>query len=227
MSHFGNTSNPHLGLLSRPKHVTPKALFLLLAVLITIAIIWFAMRTGTMKKAADLGYSVSHPSTLLTGEKKPKPPAGKLLVPATPPPPLPPLPDWSKIQAANAAPTSPAQGVPGPAIAPVAPVPIPGAPSPTVAPAVRPAYAPLSYNARHEKAFGGGCSGQLVLSSTGLQFNCLSDTHASMQIAISEISGVDENGVRLTSGKKLHFTITGMNKPSEQALFTDWFSRLH
>jgi hypothetical protein len=85
----------------------------------------------------------------------------------------------------------------------------------------------LSYNAHHDKAFGGGCSGQLVLSSTGLQFNCLSDAHASMQISISEISAVDENGVRLTSGKKLHFTISGMNKPSEQALFTDWFNRLH
>jgi hypothetical protein len=227
LSHFGNTSNPHFGLSTRPKYVTPKALFLLLAVLIAIAIIWFAMRTGTMKKAADLGHSVSHPSTLLTGEKKPKPPAGKLLVPATPPPPLPPLPDWSKIQAANAAPTSPTQGVPGPAIAPVVPAPIPGTAFPPTVTAGRPAYAPLSYNARHEKAFGGGCSGQLVLSSTGLQFNCLSDIHASMQISISEISAVDENGVRLTSGKKLHFSITGMTKPNEQAVFTDWFSRIH
>lgn len=227
MSHFGNTSNTRLGLSPRPRHLTPKALFLVLAVPIAALIIWFAARTGTMKRAADLGLSVSHRPSLLSDGTKPKPPAGKLLVPATPPAPLPPLPDWSKIQAANAAPTSPTQGMPGPAIAPVAPVPIPGALSPAPAPAVRPAYAQLSYNARHEKAFGGGCSGQLVLSSTGLQFNCLSDIHASMQIAISEISAVDENGVRLTSGKKLHFTISGMNKPSEQALFTDWFNRLH
>ena len=102
-----------------------------------------------------------------------------------------------------------------PAAAPPAPVSTSRAP-----------YAPLFYNARHDKAFG-GCSGQLILSSTGLQFNCPGNSEASLQIAISEISGIDENGVRLASGKKLHFSISGMTKPNEQALFTDWFSRLH
>jgi hypothetical protein len=227
LSDFGNTSNPHLGLSPRLKHLTPKALYLALAVLIAVVIIWFATRTGAMKKAADLGLSVGHhPSSLLSGGTKPKPPAGKPLLPPTAPAPLPPLPNWSNLQAASASPTSPTQAAPGPATTAVAPAPIPGAASPSPVSAARPAYAPLSYNARHDKAFGGSCSGQLVLSSGGLQFNCPNDSHGSVQIAISEISSVDENGVRLTSGKKLHFTIAGMTKPNEQALFTDWFNRL-
>lgn len=227
MSHFGNTSNPHFGLSTRQKYVTPKALLLLLAVLIAIAIIWFGTRTGTMKKAADLEHSVRHPSTLLTAEKKPKPPAGKLLQSHTAETPLPPLPDWPKIEAAHAASTPPPLSAPSPATTLIVPAPIPGTVPLPPTPSARPAYAPLSYNARHDKAFGGGCSGNLVLSSSGIQFTCPADSSSSMQISISEIKGVDENGVRLASGKKLHFSITGMTKPNEQAIFTDWFSRIH
>ncbi len=226
MSDFGNTSNPRLRPPSRPKRLTPKALYLVLAVLIPVIIIWIGMRHGAMKKVADLGHSVNPSSSYPPAGTIPKPPAGKLEQPASAAAPLPPLPDWSKIQSTNAAaPATPAQGVPGPAAAAtVAPAPIPGTAFP--APAARPAYAPLSYNARHDKVFGGSCSGQLVLSSAGLQFNCPNDPHGSLQIAISEISAVDENGVRLTSGKKLHFSIAGMTKPNEQALFADWFNRL-
>ena len=226
MSNFGNTSNSHLGLSPLLKHLTPKVLFLVLAVPVAALIIWFATRTGTIKRAASLGRSVSHPSSRLTSGTKPKPPAGKLEQPTTAPAPLPPAPDWSKIQGTNAAPTIPTQGAPVPATSGVVPAPIPGVASPAPASSARPAYAPLSYNARHDKVFGGGCSGQLVLSSTGLQFNCPEDSHSSMQIALSEISTVDENGVRLTSGKKLHFSIAGMNKQGEQALFSDWLNRL-
>jgi len=226
LSNFGNTSNSHVGLSHLLKKLTPKVIFLVLAVPVAALIIWFATRTSTIKRAAILSHSVSHPSSLLTSGTKPKPPAGKVEQPASEAAPLPPAPDWSKIQATNAAPTIPTQGAPVPSTSAVVPAPIPGVASPAPAYSARPAYAPLSYNARHEKVFGGGCSGQLVLSSTGLQFNCLEDSHGSMQIALSEISAVDENGVRLTSGKKLHFTISGMNKPSEQALFTDWLKRL-
>ena len=223
----GNTSNPHLGLSPRLKHLTPKALFFVIAVPIAALIIWLATRPGTMKTAAGLGHSVSHPSSLLTSGTKPKPPAGKLLLPPTAPAPRSPLPNVSNQQTANSTPTPSAQGVPSPGTTTVAPALIPGQAFPSAAvPAARPAYAPLSYNARHDKAFG-GCSGQLILSSTGLQFTCPSDTHAGMQVPISEISAVDENGIRLTSGKKLHFSIDGMSKPNAQALFTDWFNRLH
>ncbi|WP_348264049.1 hypothetical protein P8935_05825 [Telmatobacter sp. DSM 110680] len=222
----GNTSNPRLGLSPRPKHLTPKTLFFVIAVPIAALIIWLAARPGTIKTATDFGHSVSHPSSLLTSGTKPKPPAGKPLLPPTVPAPRSPLPNVPNQQTANAAPTPSPQGAaPNTATTIVAPAPIPG--STPVAPvtAARPAYAPLSYNARHDKAFG-GCSGQLILSSTGLQFNCPSDSHAGMQVAISEISAVDENGVRLASGKKLHFSIEGMSKPNAQAIFTDWFNRL-
>lgn len=226
MSNFGNTSNPHLGLSPRPKYLTAKALFFLIAVPLAIAVIWLASRTGPIKRVAELGH-VSSPSTLPAVGTKPKPPAGKPFLPPATPAPLPPLPNWSNLQPANPGRGSPTPGAPGSAAAAVAPAPMPGAASPSSVSAGRPAYAPLSYNARHDKVFGGGCSGQLILTSAGLQFNCPDDTHGSLQIALSEISAVDENGVRLTSGKKLHFSITGMTKPNAQAVFTDWFNRLH
>ncbi len=224
MSPFGNTSNPHPGLSPRPRHLTPRAMFFLIAIPITVLIIWLATRTDTMKRAASLGQSVSHSSPFSSPEKKPKPPAGKYEQQTTAPARQAPLSGSSKPQTPNAAPSS-AQIAPSPATTPVVPAPFPAAPPAPVS-AARPAYAPLSYNARHDKAFG-GCSGQLILSGAGLQFTCPGNSQDSMQIAVSEISGIDENGVRLASGKKLHFSITGMTKPNEQALFTDWFNRLH
>ncbi len=225
MSPFGNTSNPHPGLSPRPRHLTPRAMFFLIAIPITVLIIWLATRTDTMKRAASLGQSVSHSSPFSSPEKKPKPPAGKYEQQTTAPARQAPLSGSSKPQTPNAAPSS-AQIAPSPATTPVVPAPIPAGAPPAPVSAARPAYAPLSYNARHDKAFG-GCSGQLILSGAGLQFTCPGNSQDSMQIAVSEISGIDENGVRLASGKKLHFSITGMTKPNEQALFTDWFNRLH
>ena len=87
-------------------------------------------------------------------------------------------------------------------------------------------YSPMTYPARHDKHFGDGCSGQLTLSSNDLVFQCPEDPHGSVQIAINEIQAVDENGVRLTSGKKYHFSIPGMSKNNEQELFTGWLTRV-
>lgn len=87
-------------------------------------------------------------------------------------------------------------------------------------------YAPTTYPARHDKHFGDGCSGQLTLNSNELVFQCPEDPHGSVQVAINEIDAVDENGVRLSSGKKYHFSIPGMSKNSEQALFTGWLNRV-
>ena len=202
---------------------------LVIAIPIVVLIIWLATRPDAVKRAKNLTTLSGASSALMPSEKKPKPPAGKLPEP-TPPPHLRPLTPVNPVQASNSAPVTTANpGTPSSSAPQVAPAPIPTAPSsgaPLPTTAGRPPYAPLSYNARHEKAFG-GCSGQLILSSTGLQFNCPGDSHSSMQIALSEISGVDENGVRLANGKKLHFAIAGMNKPSAQAIFADWFSRLH
>lgn len=84
----------------------------------------------------------------------------------------------------------------------------------------------MTYPARHDKRFGDGCSGQLTLNSNELVFQCPEDSRNSVQVAIDQIEAVDENGVRLTSGKKYHFSIPGMSKNSEQELFTGWLTRV-
>jgi len=84
----------------------------------------------------------------------------------------------------------------------------------------------VTYPARHDKHFGAGCSGQLTLNSTALVFNCPGDPGSGFQLPINQIDAVDDNGIRLLSGKKYHFTIPGMNKSAEKALFTDWLNRV-
>ena len=225
MNPFGNTSNPHASPSPRLRHLTLRTMLFIIAIPITALIIWLATRTDTIKRAASLGQSVSHSSPFASIEKKPKPPAGKYEQPATASARPAPLSIGPKPQPPNPAPSF-AQTAPSPAPVPVVPAPIPAAAPLAPVSAAHPAYAPVSYNARHDKAFG-GCSGQLILSSAGLQFNCPGNSQDSMHIAVSQISDIDENGVRLASGKKLHFSITGMTKPNEQALFTDWFNRIH
>jgi len=87
-------------------------------------------------------------------------------------------------------------------------------------------YTPMTYPARHEKHFGDSCSGQLTLNSNELVFQCPEDPGAGIQVAINQIDAVDENGIRLTSGKKYHFSIPGMSKNNEQALFAGWLNRV-
>ncbi|MBS1802783.1 MAG: hypothetical protein JST28_05420 [Acidobacteria bacterium] len=97
-------------------------------------------------------------------------------------------------------------------------------PSPAT-PTSRIPFTPVVYTARHDKRFG-GCSGQLTLNSGGLNFNCPENSDDSIQVGLNEIGAIDENGVQTTSGKKYHFTITGMSKPAAQQLFSNWLHQV-
>lgn len=98
-------------------------------------------------------------------------------------------------------------------------------PPPSAAAGGRIPFTPVVYPARHEKHFG-GCSGQLTLNAGGLNFNCASDPGDSIQVGLNEIGAVDENGIQTTSGKKYHFTISGMSKPGTQQLFSNWLHQV-
>jgi len=85
---------------------------------------------------------------------------------------------------------------------------------------------PETFPARHDKRFGEECSGQLTLNATGLAFSCPDDSSETLRVTLNEIASADDNGIRLTSGKKYHFTIPGMSKDAAKALFRNWFNRL-
>ena len=106
--------------------------------------------------------------------------------------------------------------------------PVTGATPSPAAPALstKPVIPAMTYHARHDKVFGEGCAGQLILNSGGLVFDCPGDPHDSFQIALGEIGAVDDNGIRLVSGKKYHFSIRGMNKNGEEALFASWLHQV-
>ena len=174
---------------------------------------------GSGAPAGVTADSSTHPSA--------KPAPGKPLYPVMQPLPT----DVVAPTATPPAPRNPQATVPPqehttvPAI-PATPPPIAGAmpPPPVVTP--NSPYTPVTYPARHDKHFGDSCSGQLTLSSRELVFQCPEDPRGTIQVAINQIDAVDDNGIRLTSGKKYHFSIAGMSKSNEQALFSDWFNRV-
>jgi len=98
-------------------------------------------------------------------------------------------------------------------------------PPPPTSSSARVPFNPAVYTARHDKHFG-GCSGQLTLNMGGLVFHCPEDPSDSIQVALNEIGAVDENGIQTLSGKKYHFSITGMSKPAAQQLFANWLHQV-
>ena len=159
------------------------------------------------------------------GGKIPKPSAGRPMLPASqaPPPttttPAPPpiAPESSPAVATPQTPTAPMSAPPTTPPAPAAPS-VPGA--------GKAPFAAMTYPARHDRHFGEECSGQLTLNGSGLAFSCPGNPDEAVQVAINQIDEVDDNGIRLISGKKYHFTIPGMSKSAERTLFANWLSRV-
>jgi hypothetical protein len=164
----------------------------------------------------------SAPFESAPGDKIPKPDPGKPMLPVSQaPPPTVSLPAPSPITPEAPPPITP----PATPLPKSAPAPVP-APAPPAAPAARPAFAAISYPARHDKFFGGECSGQLTLNSSGLLFSCPGNTDDGINVAVNQIDAVDDNGIRLLSGKKYHFSIPGMSKSGVRAMFADWLNRV-
>jgi len=222
-----STGRPGFSMLSRfnRKHLTISLLFLVLGSLIAFGIIRYMTLPSVVKHM---------PSPVTTGKSllgfnasaKPKPAPGKPFVPVTQTHlPIPtvwvPSPQDPQTPSYSAAPQTAQGQLPAPVLAP----PAGASPALPMIPA-KSSFAPLVYQARHDKHFGGSCSGQLTLNAAGLTFRCPDDPEGSLQVALNEIGAVDENGVQLLSGKKYHFSISGMNKGAEQAVFANWLHQV-
>jgi hypothetical protein len=198
----------------------------LFAIPVVAAIVWYTARPKNFRKSHVIGNAI--PSLFSAHSNKPKPAPGKPFEPTPPPAPSAYLP----LPSASVQPAQPSTSVvqvPGtPMPGSVAPAPIAGAAPYAPAPVVpaRPQVPAMTYHARHDKVFGEGCAGQLTLNSGGLVFDCPNDPRDSFQIAIGEIGAIDDNGVRLLSGKKFHFSIRGMNKNGEEAIFNNWLHQV-
>jgi len=207
------------------KHLPLTVILVLLLVPVGAVILGYITRPapGTASRVAGL---TTNSSDNNTSEKIPKPAPGKPLLSTSqapqpalsspaPPPALPDQPP-SGLTTVPPRPLTPAPAVPNPA---------PNAAAPPASTPAQP-YTPMVYSARHDKHFGDSCSGQLTLDSSGLMFKCPDDPGGSVQVALADIEAVDSNGIRLTSGKKYHFSIAGMAKDSVQALFANWLSHV-
>ena len=177
--------------------------------------------------AGTAGISSSSPpgSSSDSGSKIPKPAPGRPMLPVSQAPPptttLPAPPPIAPVtQPALPAPQTPAAPMSAPALPPPAPAP------PSVPGTAKTPFVAVTYPARHDKHFGDECSGQLTLNSNELAFSCPGNPGEGVQVAINQIDEVDDNGIRLISGKKYHFSIPGMSKSAERTLFAEWLSRV-
>ena len=161
-----------------------------------------------------------------SGDKIPKPSPSRPMLPVSQAPP-------PTITSPAPAPT-PIAPVPPPQIAtpqrplpPMAtPAPPPAIPAPPSSATPKLPFNAVTYPARHDKRFGDECAGQLTLNASGLYFSCPGNGGEGVQAPVNQIDAVDENGIRLYSGKKYHFTIPGMSKSGEKALFADWLNHV-
>ena len=231
------TSNTDTSLLQRGRNLlqvirTPSrrkrlALIVVLALItfpIAGVIIGYVTRPAVGTQASGVGSPAGISSDSPARGTSAKPAAGKPLIPVMQPAPTSGVPQTS----------APAVSQNPPALVPPqsqSTAPLGASPLPQIGSAAPPVtanapYDPVMYPARHDKHFGESCSGQLTLNSNGLMFNCPENPEGSVQVAIAQIASVDENGIRLISGKKYHFSIPGMTKSGEQQLFTDWLNRV-
>jgi hypothetical protein len=217
------------------------AAVVLLAIPISYGVIQYLDAPGALRRVTK-GTPAGKSLLGFTQAAKPKPSPDTPLVPAaqqqhftnpttwTPgPPPQSPWVAETPQQPAVMPPSLPGQVQPQTSnLPPSAPPPVASiAPTARPQPVVpgKPAFAPLSYPAKHDKLFGDSCVGQLTLNATGLSFSCPGNPGAAVQIPLNQIGAVDENGILLVSGKKYHFSIRGMSKDAEQQLFSNWLHR--
>jgi hypothetical protein len=96
-------------------------------------------------------------------------------------------------------------------------------PVPNSKKSLAPRYAPMRYEATRKKVFG-GCTGQLELTGSRLEFRCRNQVELIFPIAAIEKAHKD--GVVLKSGEKYHFTIANHTRDQVEAIFISWLDRV-
>ncbi len=82
----------------------------------------------------------------------------------------------------------------------------------------------IRYEATRKKVFG-GCTGQLELTGSRLQFRC--PNQADLIFPVAAIAKANKDGVILKSGEKYHFLIANRTKGQAEAIFFSWLNRVH
>jgi hypothetical protein len=81
------------------------------------------------------------------------------------------------------------------------------------------------FRAQHKKGFG-GCWGELLLGADRLVFTCADDPGKNVTLPVSQITGVDGDGVAAGSDK-YHFGIQSLSgKRVVHELFGEWIARV-
>ncbi len=94
-------------------------------------------------------------------------------------------------------------------------------------PLVRPAAWPpngLQFLAEHKGVRHGCKDGVLTLAPSRLVFLCHTDQKKSLSLELSQVKGVDDDGIEASPSEKFHFKISGKSKEEVHRLFSDWIA---
>src|SRR6185437_15692539 len=81
----------------------------------------------------------------------------------------------------------------------------------------------VRYEATRKKVFG-GCTGQLELTNSWLQFRC--PDQADLRVSVATIAKANKDGVVLKSGAKYHFLIANHTRGQVEVIFVSWLNRV-
>jgi hypothetical protein len=84
-----------------------------------------------------------------------------------------------------------------------------------------PRYPAMRYEATRKKVFG-GCTGELELTGSRLQFRC--PDQADLIFPVDAIAKAHKDGVVLKSGEKYHFTIANYTRGQVEEIFVSWLN---
>jgi hypothetical protein len=84
-------------------------------------------------------------------------------------------------------------------------------------------YPTMRYEPTRKKAFG-GCTGELELTGSRLDFRC--PDQADLIFPVTSIAKAHKDGIVLKSGEKYHFTIANRTKDEVEGIFVSWLNKV-
>lgn len=83
----------------------------------------------------------------------------------------------------------------------------------------------LQFVANRKGARHGCKEGLLTLAPSRLVFSCQTDQSKSLTLDLSQVKGIDDDGIEALSSEKYHFKISGKSKEQVHQLFAEWKSK--
>jgi hypothetical protein len=83
----------------------------------------------------------------------------------------------------------------------------------------------LMMNAEHDRVWGDGEPGILLLDGLGLHFTRTDNSHKIIEVLLADIASVDKCGIKDRKGHPYHFKIQNADPKQGERIFHDWLEQ--